>query len=143
MWQNKSNSPVCGNISQTDLYVAISFKLSHICVYQWNSNICGIISKMICMWQYQSNWVRSVYINYMWQNQSKWLICSNICQNESHVSISAKLNYIRQNESNLPVCGNISQTEYISQIELYESIAVKLKYMWQNPSHVSISVTVK
>ena len=74
MWQYQSNWPVCSFISQTDPFIAISVKLTRKCQYESNWPIYCNIS------QIGLHMVKSVKLIYMWQNP--------------YLAISVKLTYI-------------------------------------------------
>ena len=129
-----SNLTKCGKISQTDPYVAVSVKLTHMCSYQSNTKCGKIIQtnqyvaisvKLTNIFPYHLNWNKCGKINQltlMWQYQSNWLIYVHLRQTELHVtktdryiceldvSISVKLNNMWLNQSKWLLSNNISQT---------------------------------
>ena len=75
MWEYQSKLLKCDKVSETDPYVAISVKLNNICPYL-------------------------VKPNYIWENQSNRTKCSKISETDPYVAISFKLSHMCPNLSN-------------------------------------------
>ena len=152
--QYQTNWHICGNISQTELYVATSVKLTRMYISQtdpnlvisvilvrinhnqWNCLVCLKLHTKWSVWgkisQTDTYVARSVKLTSMYLHHSNWPVYCNISQTDLYVAILGKLNYMWQNQSIWPVCS------YISQTDPYIAVSVKLICMWQYQSNWTI-----